>query len=126
MTKKTNNKDDPNQQYNRDVVTYDGEETYNVTNGNLSNAEEKINELTKLNSSQTQEILKLKKDLESFQENENNGESSPNSQEIAFFQEQIKKFEIKECNLVKIIQKKGESLILENIFTMKLYIQKLI
>ena len=78
-----------------------------MTKGNLLNAEENINELTKLNSSQKQEILKLKKDLEELHENESSGENSPNSQEIAFFQDQIKKFEQKESNLVKIIQKKG-------------------
>ena len=108
LTNKITNKNNPNQQYNPDVVTYDGEETYNVTKGNLLDAEEKINELTKLNSSHKQEILKLKRDLQNLQDNENNVNSS-NPNEITMLQEQIKKFEHKESNLFKIIKKKGDS-----------------
>ena len=113
-TNKIINKNNPNQQYNPDVVTYDGEETYNVTKGNLLDAEEKINELTKLNISQKQEILKLKRDIQNLQENENdeNNGNQPNTNEIMMLQEQIKKFEQKESNFFKIIQKKGESLFL--------------
>ena len=54
-------------QYNPDIVNYDGQETYNVTKGNLLTAKEKIVELTQVADTQKNEILRLKSQLESHQ-----------------------------------------------------------
>jgi kinesin family protein 3/17 len=46
-----------------EVVTYDGQETFNITNNNLLSSQEKINQLSRIANDQKVQIIKLKHEL---------------------------------------------------------------
>ena len=92
-------------QYNRDIVNYDGQETYNITKSNLLTAEAKIAELTYVADSQKIEIMKLKSHLENFQYSNDNTEFIKT--EMTMMADQVKKAQDSYNNLLEIIKKKG-------------------
>lgn len=49
------------------MVNHQGQETYNITNGNLQNAEEKIQKLNLLADTQQQEIHLLREQVEKLE-----------------------------------------------------------
>ena len=88
-----------------DVVNYGDQETYNITKNNLSSAEEKILELTHVADNQKNEIMRLRGELETFQNSNDTAEFMRN--EINVMQEKVRKAEENQLNLLEIIRKKG-------------------
>jgi hypothetical protein len=95
---------------NMDVVNYGDQETYNITKNNLSSAEEKIVELTHVADNQKNEIMRLRGELENFQNSNDTAEFMRN--EINVMQEKVRKAEENQLNLLDIIHKKGLLLLL--------------
>jgi kinesin family protein 3/17 len=91
-----------------DVVSYDGQETYNITKSNLVNAEEKIDELTSIADKQKLEIARLNKELESWR-NSNEASDLMNT-EISIMQEQLRKAEDNETSFVKLVKQKDDEI----------------
>ena len=88
-----------------DVVNYGDQETYNITKNNLSSAEEKIVELTHVADNQKNEIIRLRGELENFQNSNDTAEFMRN--EINVMHEKVKKAEENQLNLLDIIRQKG-------------------
>jgi len=96
-------------QNNPDMVNYDGQETYNITRNNLSNAEGKIIELTQVAENQKNEINRLRAELENSQNNTfDTSEFMKN--EIHILSDKVKKSEEGQQNLKEVIKKKDDEI----------------
>jgi kinesin family protein 3/17 len=96
-------------QNNHEIVNYDGQETYNITRNNLSNAEEKIAELTQVADSQKNEINRLRAELENIQNNTFDTSEFMKT-EIHILSDKVKKSEEGQHNLKEAIKKKDEEI----------------
>ena len=90
-----------------EMVNYDGQETYNITQQNIQNAEERISELTLVADNQKSEINRLRAELEHLQTS-NIDTNEFVKHEMNLMAEKVKKAEETQNSLKEIIRKKGK------------------